>query len=266
VAITLTFPDGVALVAGGTGRVGAGCVERLAEAGVAVVFTYKGNEAKAHSLRDRLLAAGHRVECRRMDMAQDRSVAEAIAFACEKWGRLHTVISAGGPMIPFAKLADVGASVVTRFVEDDAIGIYRLASQAVQAMRASGGGSIVLCTTIANRRVVDFDGMSPFSKGAIEALVRQIAAEEADSHIRCNAVPISWTADDTAEEQIALISAMPSPERELAITIIRQMEAGTRMHRPSGTRDAGNLFAFLASDQAAFITGQSVAIDGGFSL
>jgi len=136
----------------------------------------------------------------------------------------------------------------------------------VKAMRASGGGSIILSTTIANRRVVDLDGLSPFSKGAIEALVRQVAAEEAGFNIRCNAVPISWTADESAEEQITLISAMPSPDREHAVTIIRQMEGGTRMGRPCHTAESGYLFAFLASDQASFITGQSITADGGFSL
>lgn len=264
--IHLTYPEGVALIAGGTGRVGSGCVERLAEAGVPLVFTYRGNEQKAHAFRDRLQEAGHKVECRQMELSDDGSIATAIAFAQEKWGRLHTVISAGGPMIPFAKLADVGAAAVGRFLEEDAIGIYRLCAQAVQVMRVSGGGSITLCTTIANRRVVDLDGMSPFSKGTTEALVRQIAAEEADFNIRCNAVPIAWTADETAEEQIAMISAMPSPERARAITIIRQMESGTRMGRPCRTGETGYLFAFLASDQASFITGQSIAADGGFSL
>ena len=114
--------------------------------------------------------------------------------------------------------------------------------------------------------MVDYDGVSPFSKGTVEALVRQIAAEEADAGIRCNAVPVSWVFDATAEEQIAQMEGLPEPGRSHVIALIRQLDAQTRLRRPATMLEAGNLFAFLASDQASYITGQSIRLDGGFSL
>jgi len=144
--------------------------------------------------------------------------------------------------------------------------INRLATRAVPKLRANGGGSITLCTTIANRRVVDLDGLSPFSKNAVEAMVRQIAAEEAGSRIRCNSVAVSWVTPLSKDQQIAEMAPLPQPDRDLIVGVIEHMAAGTRMDRPQLPIECGYLFAFLASEQAQCITGQSVAFDGGFSL
>ena len=176
------------------------------------------------------------------------------------------MISAGGPLLPFAPIADIPEESLEAFLLQDAMGVLRLFSRSVALLRASGGGSLTACTTIANFRVVDFDGASPFSKGSVEALVRQIAAEEAGNGIRCNAVPVAWVNDLSAQAQVAQMDQVPEPERGYIIAIIRQMEAQTRLGKPATTLDAGDLFAYLASDQARFVTGQSIALDGGFSL
>src|SRR6202034_3887469 len=152
------------------------------------------------------------------------------------------------------------------FLQDDAMGAFRLASRAVPRLRTQGGGSITFCTTIANKRVVDLDGLSPFSKNAVEAMVRQIAAEEAAGTIRCNSVAVSWVSPLTKAEQIAEMAVLPPADRDRIVGVIEAMAAGTRIDRPALPIECGYLFAFLASEQAACITGQSVAFDGGFAL
>ncbi len=265
--LCLTYPEGAALVAGGTGRVGEGTMRRLVEAGVPVVFTYNSSADRARALEADLRAVGHDVHAVPMSLTDGASIDAAIARAVEVGrGRMHTVISAGGPLMPFAKMADVDEAALEQFIAEDAMGAFRLFSRCVAAMRRSGGGSLTACTTIANFRVVDYDGVSPFSKGTVEALVRQIAAEEADVGIRCNAVPVSWVFDATAEEQIAQMEGLPEPGRSHVIALIRQLDTQTRLRRPATMLEAGNLFAFLASDQASYITGQSIRLDGGFSL
>lgn len=263
----LTYPEGAALIAGGTGHVGEGSMRRLVEAGVPVVFTYNRGADRARALEAELRAAGHNVHAVQMALTDGASIDAAIARTEELGnGRMHTVISAGGPLMPFARIADVAEPALEQFIDEDSLGAFRLLSRAVRAMRQTGGGSLTACTTIANFRVVDFDGVSPFSKGSVEALVRQIAAEEADAGIRCNAVPVSWVFDATAEEQIAQMQDLPEPGRSHVIALIRQLAAQTRLRRPADILEAGNLFAFLASDQASYVTGQSVRLDGGFSL
>jgi 3-oxoacyl-[acyl-carrier protein] reductase len=264
--LQLTFPQGAILVSGGTGRVGEGIVRCMAQAGVPLVFTYRNTADKAARLADELSASGANIRACQMDNGDTASIDRAIALAEEVAGPLRTVMWSGGPVFAFDKLADIPPDVAGQFLADDAMGAYRLVSRAVPRLRANGGGSITLCTTIANRRVVDLDGLSPFSKNAVEALVRQIAAEEADSRIRCNSVAVSWVTPLTKDQQIAEMAALPQPDRDRIVGVIENMAAGTRMGRTQLPIECGYLFAFLASEQAACITGQSVAFDGGFSL
>lgn len=266
-ALCLTYPKGSALVAGGTGHVGEGTMRCLVEAGVPVVFTYNRGADRARALEAELRGVGHDVHAVQMALTDGASIDAAIAKAeAVGGGRMHTVISAGGPLMPFSRIADADEPALEQFIAEDSMGAFRLMARAVKAMRKTGGGSLTACTTIANFRVVDFDGVSPFSKGSVEALVRQIAAEEAEAGIRCNAVPVSWVFDATAEEQIAQMQDLPEPGRSHVIALIRQLDAQTRLRRPADIIEAGNLFAFLASDQASYVTGQSVRLDGGFSL
>jgi len=264
--LQLTFPQGATLVSGGTGRVGEGIVRALAEAGVPLVFTYRNTAEKAAALEAELNAAGANIRACRMDNADSASIDRAIAQAEELAGPLRTVIWSGGPVFAFGKLADIPPEAAAQFLQDDAMGAYRLVSRAVPKLRANGGGSITLCTTIANRRVVDLDGLSPFSKNAVEAMVRQIAAEEAEARIRCNSVAVSWVTPLSKDQQIAEMAPLPPADRDRIVGVIENMAASTRMDRPQLPIECGYLFAFLASEQATCITGQSVAFDGGFAL
>jgi NAD(P)-dependent dehydrogenase (short-subunit alcohol dehydrogenase family) len=265
-AIKLTYPEGCALVAGGTGSVGAGVTRRLAEAGLPVVFTYAGNEARAAALEAELREAGLTVWARRMEMRDPASIDAAIDFAVANGGRLHTVACAAGAPVPFNRIADFDIAEVERFFDSDGMAYYRLLHRVVPVLRAGGGGSITVTTTIATRRVIAYDGISPFSKGAVEALIRQLAAEEGCHGIRCNAVPIGWITNETIETMRAGIERLDSPKRERLSELIEQIIESIRLGRPGRPQEAGDLFAWLASDQASFVTGQSIAIDGGVTL
>ncbi|HEY3696123.1 SDR family NAD(P)-dependent oxidoreductase [Phenylobacterium sp.] len=263
--IQLTFPEGCALVAGGAGSVGAGVTRTLAQAGLHVTFTYLSNSARAERLAEQMRDEGLDVRARQMDLRDAASIDAALAFAQANGGRLHTVACASGAPVPFDNLADFDIAAVEDFFSADGMANYRLVNRAVPVLRSGGGGSITLCTTIALYRVIAYDGISPFSKGAVEALVRQIAWEEARHGIRCNAVPISWVESETAHYD-GQLESMPSPRRERVIALMTQIKEMLRMPGPARPDEAGALFAFLASDQARFITGQSIAIDGGATL
>jgi NAD(P)-dependent dehydrogenase (short-subunit alcohol dehydrogenase family) len=268
-ALTLTFPTGCALVAGGTGSVGQGVTRRLAQAGVPVIFTYRSGEERAIAFERELRADGLDATRCQMDLGDVASIDAAIAVALAKGGRLHTVAYAAGPSIPFDNLADLAPAAAEKFFVDDAMGCYRLFHSALPHLRKGGGGSLLTCTTIALKRVIVYDGISPFSKGAVDALVRQLAAEEAQHGIRCNAVAIGWVSPQSLDEMLAQlppVKAEPIAWEEKLAVLIEQLRGLVRMGRPAVPDEAGNLFAFLASDQAAYITGQSIAFDGGATL
>jgi len=274
-AIQLTFPKGGALVAGGTGTVGGGVVEAMARAGVPVLFTYLGgegrdSEAKAAAMVERLSKGGAQVRCRQMDMRDAASI-EAAFDELEAWaGPVHNVVTASGAPVPFAKLADFTPEQVDAFMAGDALSYFRVFRVAVHRMRKSGGGSIACTSTIDVGKLALNNGCSGMSKGAVESMIRHIAAEEAEAGIRANSVRICWVSDGSyadAESWMAPADGKP-PETyvEFASQVVRSHMAGIRLKRPCTTHEAGNVFAFLASDQASFLTGQTVRLDGGEDL
>ncbi|MCK9541045.1 MAG: SDR family oxidoreductase [Novosphingobium sp.] len=269
-ALTLRFPRGGALVTGGTGTVGEGIVRGLCEADVPLVFTYLEQANRARELEADLQSKGHDVAAIAMDMSDAASIGAALDLVVARHGRVHTVACGSGVPVLFDQIADFPIADVEKFLWEDALGYYRVFHEAVPRLRVGGGGSITTCTTIASRRVIAYDGISPLSKGSVEMLVRQIAAEEAAHGIRANAVAIGWVARDTIERYRAMVRdtliANPATRDERLIALMAQLLDMLRLQRLATPAEAGNLFAFLASDQAAYITGQSIALDGGATL
>jgi NAD(P)-dependent dehydrogenase (short-subunit alcohol dehydrogenase family) len=262
----LTFPDGGVLVAGGTGNVGTGVVRVLAEARLPVVFTYRNREDAARELERSIVDAGLRARAVPMDMGDVASLDGAIDAAEAFGGPLRTVACATGATVPFDRLADFAIADVESFFDGDVLAYYRFVHQVVPRLRASGGGSITVTSTIATDRVIDWDGISSFSKGAVKAMIRQLAAEEGRHGIRCNDVGISVIVELSLEDALAGASLAPAPIGERMGELMGQLRDRVRLGRAGTPREAGNLFAFLASDQASYITGQSIAIDGGMTL
>lgn len=265
-AIQLTFPEGAALVAGGTGTVGEGIVRRFSAADVPTYFTYFSQAEHAKALEAELRGAGGDVHAVRMDLGDAASIDAVLADAARRYGRLHSVACAAGARVPFNRMADFTAEEIARYFAGDALTYFRLFQRALPVLRAGGGGSLTACTTIALRRHIKFDGISPFSKGAVEALVRQLAAEEAEHGIRVNAVPIGWVTEAAPAELIAALRQDPSPRSKMLVELMEQLTGLVRLGRPARLSEAGDLFVYLASNQASYITGQSIALDGGATL
>lgn len=272
--LALSYPAGGALVIGGTGRIGEGIARQMAKAGVPLIFTHRGGSAasreKAAAIKADLQAQGHDVDSVVMDFTDAAAIRDAMTQVVERHGRLHSVLCGAAPEVPFRKMADFLPEEIDVFFAEDALAHFRLFREAVLIMRQSGGGSITACATIANTRVVDYDGISAASKAAVDSFCRQIAAEEGLHKIRCNTVGIAWTAAETMADTLAMLPKQPGKIPESYQDMLTEMLHGhhhnSRLKRNSSPQEAGDLFAFLASDQAAFITGRSIMFDGGITL
>jgi len=267
-ALTLTYPDGGMLVTGGTGSVGGGIVRQLAKAGVPLVFTYRGNKTKADTLESEIRDAGGQVWAHAMDMEDSGSIQSAIDRVIGECGSLHGLAAGAGPMVGFNNLMDFSEDYMKEFMNMDAFGYFRLFKAVTPILRERGEGSITTCSTHALRRILAYDGISPLSKGSVEAMVRQVAAEEGKYRIRCNAVGIGWIqeGDTTFDDIPPKPEQEPTDEQGRMLTLLRQLVDQARIRRPGTPEDAGNLFAYLASNQASYLTGQIIDIDGGLAL
>lgn len=101
-------------------------------------------------------------------------------------------------------------------------------------------------------------------------MMRHIAAEEAAASIRANYVRIAWVGDDDFANHQDWLDAPTDREpvtlAEMLALIGRSHMLGVPMQRPGSLREAGDVFAFLSSDQASYLTGQCIRMDGGEDL
>lgn len=267
--LQLTYPEGGALVIGGTGRIGGGATRKLAEAGVPVWFSWNSNEDAARALAEEIRAAGGVATPIKVDLADEEAIRAAVEQCDRDSGRLHSVVYAAGPPVPFRPIADITVAEAQHWLDVDAMAVYKLFHYAIPLLRKGGGGSLCATTTIAFYRAIDFDGASSFSKAAVEALIKQIAAEEAPMNIRANSVPIGWIWPQSIDETKAVIAPPPADlktDEDRFRSLLYTIMNGVRRGRPGTPEEAGNLFAFLASDQATYVTGQHIALDGAFGL
>ncbi len=265
--VALTFPSGAALVAG-SGNIGAAVTRRLALAGVPVVFTYQKNAQRAQALQQEIAGAGGAAQAVRLDLEDVAAVQRVVAEAGGAHGRLHTVVYCAGPNIPFLRVREMPAETLAYHFRADALGCFRLFQQAIPWLEAGGGGSLTACVSMANHRALESDGLSTIPKAAVESLVRQIAAEEAHNGIRANAVPIGWVGGfaNTFAEARAYTAAMTGPEAPATRALMAKIMSWIRMGRPGTGEEAANIVAFLASEQASYVTGCLVPADGGAIL
>jgi NAD(P)-dependent dehydrogenase (short-subunit alcohol dehydrogenase family) len=184
-------------------------------------------------------------------------VAAMTAQVVETFGGLHTVIVASGPLIDFRPIGDMAPDRWRHYMEADATAIFNVVHATLPHLRASRG-SFTACVTFANRRVLDYDGASAVPKAAVESLVKQLAAEEGSRGVRANAVGLGWI-----EVGVGAADTEQSAHPSLGDEGLARLLAGIRLGRPGTGPELAAAVVFLASQQASYITGQIITVDGG---
>jgi NAD(P)-dependent dehydrogenase (short-subunit alcohol dehydrogenase family) len=256
-AATLTFDAGAVIVVGGSGGIGEGIARRFAGAGMHVIITYYSNEAKAISVKSEIEAAGGRCDCRRVDVARDTEVEDLFAAAKQEHERIGHVIYAAGPSVDFAFIGAIPDEQWRHVIDSDLNGAFYLIQNAVKAFRAQGGGNLVAVITAAVERVPVKDALSAAPKAAIEMLVRGVAKEAGRFGIRANCVGPGWINAGLGKK--GLEEKLDEKTREATR---RQIP----LQRFGAADDIAWAALFLCSREANFITGQSLAVDGGLQL
>ena len=244
--------DKVAIVTGGGFGFGEGIAERFAAEGAKVVVN-DIREGEARRVADAI--SGRRQEATAMaaDISQEADWRRLVEHALEAYGRLDVVVNNAGISHRNGPLLDVDEATFDRVFAVNVKSIYWSAQMAVPVFRQQGGGSFINVASTAGLRprpgLVWYNG----SKGAVITITKGMAVELAPEHIRVNAIcPVIGETGLTS-------TFMGGDTPELRAKFVASVPLG-RMSHP---RDIANACLYLASDEADFITGVALEVDGG---
>ncbi|MEE8302254.1 MAG: glucose 1-dehydrogenase [Candidatus Tectomicrobia bacterium] len=241
----------VALISGGARGQGAAEAKTFTREGAKVVFgDIRDTEGK--KVEDDIRAAGAEAVYVHLDVTNEDDWRSAVQEAVGRYGKLDILINNAGIIIPRVSIEERTAEEWDRVLGVNAKGVFLGTKHAIPAMRQAGGGSIVNISSIAGiGQTLHQEPAYAASKGAVRIFTKVTASQHAKDKIRCNSVHPGPVDTDM------LHSAMP--DREVLQGRLERVPLG-RM----GAIDeivAGVLY--LASDDASYVTGSELVIDGG---
>lgn len=246
---------GIAIL-GASGGLGRAVAARLAKR-APVTLGYLTREAEATRLASELTAAGGRAVAARVDVRDGASVQAFLDGAVADWGGLAGIASVTGPAIPLCPLLEVAEADFRRILETDVMGAFNVLTRGMRVLGAGGGGAITLFLTTAVLRTLENDGMSGVPKTGVAGLLRQAARESGALQVRINGV-----APGVIDAGIVHSSFEVS---DTARAVIDDCLAKTPLKRLGRPGEVAALVDYLMGDEAGYVHGQIVAIDGGYS-
>ncbi|GAA1980323.1 glucose 1-dehydrogenase [Terrabacter lapilli] len=240
----------VALVTGAASGIGRATARRLAEEGAAVLLT-DVNESLGAETTEQLKATGARVDFLRHDVTSEADWQVAVDQAVEEFGSLDILVNNAG-MGDLAAIEDTTLADWERTISIDQTGVFLGMKTAAPHLKASGHGSVVNISSIFGTSG-GFGGSPAYhaAKGAVRTLTKNIALHWAADGVRVNSVHPGFI--DT-----------PILEQAKGTPIEQAMLDVTPMGRLGRPEEVAAGVAYLASDDASFVTGSELYIDGGF--
>jgi NAD(P)-dependent dehydrogenase (short-subunit alcohol dehydrogenase family) len=191
---------------------------------------------------------------RRLDVTDEDDCAAAVAATVERWGRLDIMVANAGIGAPGA-IANLSKADWERVLAVDLTGVFLCAKHAFRAMR-HGGGVILATASVAGMQGTPSLGAYGPAKAGVIQLMQTVAVEGARFNIRANALCPAWTQTPMVDAFVAGSRATPEEARARLI-------ASIPLGRLGAPEDVAAAAVYLASDEAAFITGVALPIDGG---
>ena len=252
----MKLKDKVAIVTGGTMGNGLGIVKVFLKYGAKIsIFDYSD---KLDSTIESLKNEGHEVDGYKVDIRHNQEIQEAVDKVIEKYGHVDVLVNNAGvaKLTPFMETTDE----IRDFHFDINIkGAWNMSKAVLPYM--GQGGAIVNMSSVTGNMVADTGEVAyATTKAALLGFTKGLAAEVVEKGIRVNAILPGYIMTPMVEG-IAKDSDSNNPD-----SVVEGIAKGIPMKRLGTIEELGELAAFLASDEASYLTGQSYVIDGGSTL
>ncbi|MEB1807554.1 MAG: SDR family oxidoreductase [Bacillaceae bacterium] len=242
--------DKVAVVTGGSSGIGRATALRLAEEGAKVVVSDVNEEAGKATVAD-IEAKGGEAHFHKADVSNEEDVKALMASTFEQYGSIDVVFNNAGVGNQQKKITEIETDEWDQVVNINLKGVYLGMKHAIPYMEKGNGGSIINTSSVLGIKGMRYQGPYNAAKGGVITLTKNAALEFGTKNIRVNAIGPGVIDTPIINDW---------KEDEWKWGIISKANALRRLGKPE---EVANVVLFLASDEASFVTGSTMMVDGG---